>query len=79
MTYERDVGLSYDAVRALTDTAHEVRRLRAEGISVVCVFTGEDENLPAARMVYGPDFVRIRDFSSFADAVGKLTSSPRSL
>ncbi len=69
---ERDVGLSYDAVRALTDTAHEVRRLRAEGISVVCVFTGEDENLPAARMVYGPDFVRIRDFSSFADAVGKL-------
>ena len=69
---ERDVGLSYDAVRALADTAHEVRRLRAEGIPVLCVFTGEDENLPSARMVYGQDFVRIRDFSSFADAVGKL-------
>ena len=69
---ERDVGLSYDAVRALSDTAHEVRRLRAEGISVICLFTGEDENLPSARMVYGQDFVRIRDFSTFADTVGKL-------
>ncbi len=69
---ERDVGLSYDALRALTDTAHEVRRLRAEGISVLCVFTGEDENLPAARMVYGQDFVRIRDLSDFADTVGGL-------
>ena len=69
---ERDVGLSYDGVRALTDTAHEVRRLRADGISVLCIFTGEDENVPAARMVYGQDFVRIRDFSLFADTVGKL-------
>ncbi len=69
---ERDVGVSYDAIRALTDTAYEVRRLRADGISVLCLFTGEDENLPSARMVYGQDFVRIRDFSFFADTVGKL-------
>ncbi len=69
---ERDVGVTYDGVRALTDTAFEVRRLRAEGIAVICIFTGEDENLPAARMVYGRDFVRIHDFSLFADTVGKL-------
>jgi nitric oxide reductase activation protein len=69
---ERDVGVSYDGIRALTDTAHEVRRLRAEGISVICIFTGEDVDLPSARMVYGQDFVRIRDFSLFADTVGKL-------
>ena len=69
---ERDVGVSYDGVRALRDTAHEVRRLRAEGISVICIFTGEDVNVPAARMAYGQDFVRIRDFSHFADTVGKL-------
>lgn len=69
---ERDVGVSYDELRALTDTAHEVRRLRAEGISVICIFTGEDEDLPAAKMVYGQDFVRIRDFSLFTDTVGKL-------
>ncbi|MDO4974187.1 MAG: hypothetical protein Q4E38_08265 [Eubacteriales bacterium] len=69
---ERDVGVSYDGIRALTDTAHEVRRLRAEGIAVVCIFTGEDVDLPYARMVYGQDFVRIRDHAQFADAVGKL-------
>jgi hypothetical protein len=69
---ERDVGQSYDGLRALTDTAHEVRRLRAEGISVLCVFTGEDVDLSSARLVYGQDFVRIRDFSQFADTVGKL-------
>ena len=69
---ERDVGQSYDGLRALIDTAHEVRRLRADGVSVICIFTGEDDNLPAAKMVYGKDFVRIRDFSLFADAVGKL-------
>lgn len=69
---ERDVGLSYDGARALTDTAHEVRRLRAEGISVICIFTGTDDELPGARMVYGQDLVRIRDLNLFADTVGKL-------
>ena len=69
---EQDVGVSYDEIRALTDTAHEVRRLQAEGISVICIFTGEDQNLPSARMVYGQNFVRIRDHSYFADTVGKL-------
>ena len=69
---ERDVGVSYDGLRALRDTAHEVRRLRAEGISVICIFTGEDDNLPGARLVYGQDFVRVRDFSHFAETVGKL-------
>ena len=69
---ERDVGITYDGIRSLTDTAHEVRRLRADGVSVICIFTGDDVDLPSARMVYGQDFVRIRDFSFFADTVGKL-------
>ena len=69
---ERDVGITYDGIRSLTDTAHEVRRLRADGVSVVCIFTGDDVDLPSAKMVYGNDFVRIRDFSFFADTVGKL-------
>ena len=69
---ERDVGTSYDGIRALTDTAREVRRLRAEGVAVLCVFTGDDIDLPYAKLVYGQDFVRIRDFSLFADTVGKL-------
>lgn len=69
---ERDVGVSYDGIRALTDTAHEVRRLREAGLSVICIFTGEDVDLPYARMVYGQDFVRIRDHALFAETVGKL-------
>ncbi|MCR5088879.1 MAG: hypothetical protein K6C08_05130 [Oscillospiraceae bacterium] len=69
---ERDIGVNYDEGRALNDTAQEVRRLRAEGVSVICIFTGTDENLPSAKMVYGQDFVRIRDFSLFAETVGKL-------
>ena len=72
---ENDIGISYDGMPALTDTAHEVRKLRAAGVSVVCIFTGEDESLPSARMVYGQDFVRIRDFTMFADMVGKLISN----
>ncbi len=69
---ERDVGVTYDGIQALTDTAHEVRRLRAQGVAVLCIFTGEDVDLPSARLVYGQDYVRIRDHSYFADAVGKL-------
>ena len=69
---EKDIGITYDGIRALTDTAHEVRRLRTNGISVICIFTGEDVDLSSAKMVYGQDFVRIRDFSLFADTVGKL-------
>ena len=69
---EKDIGVSYDGNLALSDTAYEVRRLRAEGVAVLCIFTGDDTDLPSARMVYGQDFVRIRDFSYFADTVGKL-------
>ena len=39
---------------------------------MICIFTGEDVDVPSARMVYGQDFVRIRDDLLFADTVGKL-------
>ena len=62
----------YESAAGLRDTAQEVRLARAEGISVMCIFTGDDEDLPSARTVYGRDFARVRDFSFFADTVGKL-------
>ncbi len=62
--YERDAGIR--------DTAFEVRSARAEGIAVICVFTGEDEDLPAAKTVYGRDFARIRSVEQLADTVGLL-------
>ena len=64
--------VAYEKKAGLYDTAFEVRRAKADGISVICIFTGDDEDLPSAAMVYGRDFVRIKSFSSLADTVGKL-------
>lgn len=63
---------SYEQEAGLIDTALEVRRARADGISVVCVFTGNDEDVQAAKMVYNRDFVRIQALDKFADTVGML-------
>ena len=62
----------YETLAGLTDTALEVRRARADGISVICIFTGNDEDVPSAKMVYGKDFVRIQSFDRLADTVGAL-------
>ncbi len=64
VTYEKQAGLR--------DTAFEVRLARADGIAVICVFTGDDEDLPGAKQVYGRDFARIQSLSLLADTVGTL-------
>ena len=68
---DRDTGRrSSTAAGRVIDSAEEVEKLRREGISVMCIFTGEDADLPAARRIYGRDLVRIRSIEQFADAVG---------
>lgn len=62
----------YDSDAGLEDTAIEVRRARADGISVICIFTGEDSEISSAKTVYDRDFVRIRGFDVLADTVGRL-------
>ncbi len=62
--YEREAGIR--------DCAAEVRRARAEGIAVICVFTGTDADLPSARLVYGHDFARIQSLDRLAEAVSLL-------
>ena len=62
----------YEKQAGIRDVASEVRLARAEGIAVICVFTGEDEDLPAAKLVYGRDFTRIQSLNKMADAVGTL-------
>lgn len=57
---------------ALKDTAAEVRSAQREGICVLCVFTGDDNALGAAKLVYGTSFTRIKSLEHFADAVGSL-------
>lgn len=62
----------YTDQNGVDNTAREVRALLHRGVSVVCVFTGNDEDLPAARSIYGRDFARIRSLEQFADTVGAL-------
>lgn len=55
---------------AVQDTALEVRKLRAEGISVLGVFAGEEQDLAAERRIFGRDFAYIRDIMNFSGVVG---------
>lgn len=64
--------VAYEAENAINVTASAVRRARAEDISVMCIFTGEERNLPAARRIYDRHFVRIRDLSLMSEAVSSL-------
>lgn len=62
----------YSDTAAVRDTAEEVRSIRSVGISVLCVFTGDDRDLPAAERIYGRDLARIQSPERFADTVGAL-------
>lgn len=64
--------LDYADQTGVLDTAREVRGVTRTGPSVICVFTGEDEELPTARTIYGRNFTRIRQLDQFADTVGSL-------
>ena len=64
--------VEYAADNGIQNTAMEIRSLTYKGISVMCVFTGNDDDLPAAHTVYGRNFARIRSLDQFADTVGAL-------
>lgn len=55
---------------AVRDTASEVRKVRAEGISVLGVFAGEEQDLQAEQKIFGRDFAYIRDIMNFSGIVG---------
>ena len=61
----------YTGEYAVKDTAAEVRRLRSQGISVLGVFAGEEQDLSAERRIFGKDFAYIRDISKFSRIVGQ--------
>ena len=65
-------GRDYSGEPGVKDVAAEVSALRKKGVWVLCVFTGGDLELPAARTIYGKDLARIRSVSWFADTVGRL-------
>ena len=56
----------------IQDTAKEIRALKKQGIQVLGVFMGIEKDVPAAKEIFGRDFVRIQDISHFADSVGNM-------
>ena len=65
-------AIPYEGRAGIRDTAQEVRLARSDGIAVVCIFTGDNEDVASAQLVYGKDFVRIQSFDRLADTVGRL-------
>ncbi len=63
--------LPYSGDYAVRDTAAEVRKVRAAGISVLGVFAGEEQDLQAERRIFGRDFAYIRDIMNFSSVVGR--------
>ena len=61
----------YTGEYAVKDTAAEVRRLRSQGISVLGVFAGEEQDLSAERRIFGKDFAYIRTIENFSSVTGR--------
>lgn len=70
--YQSGSYVDYTGGSGIQNTAMEVRALLHQGISVICVFTGDDEDIPSAHLIYGRNFARIRHLEQFADTVGTL-------
>jgi len=62
--------LPYKGITALKDTAREVRRARNEGILVLGVYTGREEELYAEKYIYGKDFFYTKNIERLSDIAG---------
>jgi len=70
--YQNGHYVNYNESNSIMNTAAEVRSLQHRGIAVICVFTGDDNDVPSAHTIYGRNFARIRHLEQFADTVGTL-------
>ena len=59
----------YTGELAVEDTAKELRKIKNKGVSVLGVFTGEDEDVENAKLIYGQDFCRIKSIENFSKIV----------
>ena len=62
----------YSGVLGVKDAAQEAAALRKKGVEVVCIFTGGERELPAARQIYGREVVRLPGVSFLAQTVSRL-------
>ena len=68
--HRSDSYVDYAGQNGVENTAMEVRALTYRDVNVICVFTGNDSDVPAAGTIYGRNFARIRSLDQFADTVG---------
>lgn len=61
---------AYRGSAGVADVAEEAKALRESGISLLCVYTGEDIDLPGALKIYGRGLARIKSVEQFAATVG---------
>ncbi|MCH3964596.1 MAG: hypothetical protein LKE46_10000 [Clostridium sp.] len=66
------IEYSYSDNMGVNDTALEVRKGLQEGISILGVFTGRNEDVAAAQKIYGRNLVHIKSAKRFADTVGVM-------
>jgi len=62
----------YSDEAGVNDAASEVRSGWKKGISILCIFTGKDEDVPSAKKIYGQKLTRIMSLDKFAEMVGIL-------
>ena len=67
--------VDYEGEDAVYDTAAEVLQGKLKQRAVLGVFTGEDKELDQERLIFGTDFVRIKDLERFSVVVGKYLKS----
>ncbi|MGV8906600.1 MAG: cobaltochelatase CobT-related protein [Acetobacterium sp.] len=66
-----DLSAAYRGRVAVDDTAREVRLARQQGILVLGVFTGKEQDLGAEKLIYGKDFAYIKEINRFSEMVIK--------
>jgi hypothetical protein len=62
----------YSDETGVGDTANEVRKGCKQGVSILCIFTGRDDDIPSVKKIYGQKFTRILKLDKFAEMVGVL-------
>ena len=62
----------YSDEAGVNDAASEVRKGLKKGVSILCIFTGRDEDVLSVKKIYGQKFTRIKSLDKFAEMVGIL-------
>lgn len=66
---DKNNKMQYKDRIAIFDSAKEIRKLNQDNISTLAVFTGEDEDVKNAKIIYGRNFAHIKNVENFSKIV----------